>query len=55
MKYLIKDDENNPMRIVGRREEAIAITSIRSGWSFLSIREKNNKKEILLHLPDALM
>jgi hypothetical protein len=38
-RYLIKDEFNQAMRIVGKREEAIAICELRDGWTFTRIKE----------------
>lgn len=40
MSYVIYDEDVQPIRIVGRREEAIAICSLREGWSFKYIKAK---------------
>lgn len=40
MKYIIKDENGETMRIVGRREEARYITKIREGWTFKGVRSK---------------
>jgi hypothetical protein len=39
MKYLIKDENGEVMQIVGRREEARQIVSLRDGWTFKQYRE----------------
>lgn len=38
-RYLIKDEFNQAMRIVGKREEAVAICALRNGWTFTRIKE----------------
>lgn len=40
MRYLIKDEINEAMRIVNKKEEAIAICALRNGWSFTRIKEE---------------
>lgn len=40
MSYVIYDEDVQPIRIVGRREEAIAICSLREGWSFKYMKAK---------------
>lgn len=37
MKYLIRDENGELMRIVGRREEAKHLVNIRNGWTFQAI------------------
>lgn len=39
MKYLIKDENGEVMRIVGRQEEALAICALRLGWTFKCLRK----------------
>jgi len=39
MKYIIKDENGEVMRIVGKREEARQITQQREGWTFKQYRE----------------
>lgn len=39
MKYLIKDEHGELMRIVGRQEEALAICALRMGWTFKCLRK----------------
>lgn len=43
MKYLIYDENNELMRIVGRREEASFLTKTRINWSFKCVREPKQK------------
>ena len=38
MSYIIYDEESQPMRIVGRKEEAQAICAVREGWTFKCVR-----------------
>lgn len=39
MKYIIKDEHGEMMRIVGRQEEALAICALRLGWTFKCLRK----------------
>ena len=43
MSYIIYDEDEQPMRIVGRKEEAISICNIRKGWTFKYMKPKANK------------
>lgn len=43
MKYLIKDENNELMRMVGRREEAAYLVASRAGWSMQCVREPKQK------------
>lgn len=38
MKYLIRDDCGELIRVVGRQEEAMAICALRTGWTFKCVR-----------------
>lgn len=38
MKYIIKDENGEVMRIVGRQEEAMTICAFRLGWTFKGVR-----------------
>lgn len=40
MSYLIKDENNEIMRIVGRQEEARHIVNARAGWTFKFVRKQ---------------
>jgi len=40
MSYIVFDDESQPIRIVGRKEEATAICAIRKGWWFKFMKAK---------------
>lgn len=40
MSYIVFDEEVQPIRIVGRKEEAQAICSIRKGWTFKYMKAK---------------
>ena len=44
--YLIKNEDNEEMRIVGKQEEAIAICSLREGWTFKCIRKSKPKLDL---------
>lgn len=37
--YIIKDENNEVMRIVGRQEEALLICAFRAGWTFKCFRK----------------
>jgi len=39
MSYIIKDENNEVMRIVGRQEEARQIVQQREGWTFKCFRK----------------
>ena len=39
MPYIIKDENGDVMRIVGRQEEARQIINSRSGWTFKAVRK----------------
>ena len=39
MSYIIKDENGETMRIVGRQEEARHIVKSRDGWTFKCIRK----------------
>ena len=43
MKYLIKDEHGETMRIVGRQEEARQIIKQREGWTFKCVRKPVQK------------
>lgn len=38
MKYLIRNEDNELMRVVHRQEEAMAICALRKGWTFKGVR-----------------
>jgi hypothetical protein len=40
MSYIIFDEDVQPMRIVGRKEEAQAICLVRKGWTFKYMKAK---------------
>ena len=52
MKYLIKDENGEKMRVVGRREEAKRIVNIRQGWFFQKLPKE---KLDLSKFQDALL
>ena len=54
MSYLIKNEDGELMRVVGRQEEAMAICSLRTGWSFKCVR-KPFKKIDLSQFEEALI
>jgi len=54
MKYLIKDEFGELMRIVGRQEEALIICALRAGWTFKCLR-KPVKRVDLSQFEDALI
>jgi galactose-1-phosphate uridylyltransferase len=54
MKYLIKDEHGETMRIVGRQEEALIICALRAGWTFKCLR-KPIKRIDLSQFEDALI
>jgi hypothetical protein len=37
--YIIKNEDGDTMRVVGRQEEAQAICALRLGWTFKCIRK----------------
>jgi hypothetical protein len=43
MSYVIRDEDGEVIRIVGRQEEAQAICMLRSGWSFKCVRKAKVK------------
>lgn len=54
MKYLIKDENGDIMRIVGRQEEARQLVQVRTGWSFTGVRSFKVKLN-LSQFEDALI
>jgi hypothetical protein len=38
MSYVIKNEDGDTMRIVGRQEEAMAICALRTGWTYKGVR-----------------
>lgn len=51
--YLIKNEDGELMRVVGRQEEARAICCLRLGWTFKAVR-KPIKKIDLSQFKEAL-
>jgi hypothetical protein len=47
MKYVIRDEDGEIMRVVGRQEEAKQIVGTREGWTMKCLREP--KQEPALH------
>lgn len=39
MSYLIRNEDGEIMRIVGRQEEALLICALRTGWTYKSVRK----------------
>ena len=54
MSYLIRNEDGDTMRIVGRQEEAQAICALRLGWTFKCIR-KPKKHLDLSQFEEALI
>jgi hypothetical protein len=54
MSYLIRNEDDELMRVVARQEEAIAICALRNGWTFKYVR-KPVKKVDLSQFEDALI
>lgn len=46
MKYIVKDENGETMRIVARQEEARQIIQARNGWSFKGIRSPKVKLDL---------
>jgi hypothetical protein len=44
--YVIRNEDNEIMRIVGRQEEAIAVCSLREGWTFKCVRKPKPKLDL---------
>ena len=53
MSYIIKDENGETMRIVGRQEEAKQIVANREGWTYKCVR-KSVRKVDLSELGEAL-
>jgi hypothetical protein len=53
MKYIVKDENGETMRIVGRQEEARQLVTARTGWSFTGVRSPKIKLD-LSQFEDAL-
>lgn len=45
MSYIIKDENGETMRIVGRQEEARQIVQARVGWTFKKVMQKIIKRD----------
>ena len=43
MSYVIKNEDNEVMRIVGRKEEAQAVCALRAGWTFKYMKAKKTE------------
>lgn len=54
MPYIIKDENGETMRIVGRQEEAQHIVILHKGWTFKSVRKPVQKID-LSQFEDALI
>ena len=54
MKYIVKDENGETMRIVGRQEEARQLVNARSGWTFNGVRSPKVKLD-LSQFEDALI
>ena len=39
MSYIVKNEDGDLMRVVGRQEEAQAICALRLGWTFKCVRK----------------
>ena len=46
MSYIIKDENGEVMRIVGRQEEARQVTQQREGWTFKCVRKPKAKVDL---------
>ena len=53
MSYVIKDENGETMRVVGRQEEARQIVATREGWTFKCVRKPVRKVD-LSELGEAL-
>lgn len=54
MKYIVKDENGETMRIVGRQEEARQLVNARAGWTFKGVRSPKVKLD-LSQFADALI
>ena len=54
MTYIVKDENGEIMRVVGRQEEARQLVNARTGWTFKCVR-KPVKKLDLSQFEDALI
>jgi hypothetical protein len=46
MSYLIRNEDGETMRVVGRQEEALAICALRAGWTFKCVRKPIKKLDM---------
>lgn len=46
MSYVIKNEDGELMRVVGRQEEALAVCALRAGWSFKRISKPRVKIDL---------
>jgi hypothetical protein len=53
IKYIIKDEHGEVMRIVHRKEEANSICKLREGWNFIKVQYK--RKLDLSQFQEALL
>ena len=53
MSYVVKDENGETMRVVGRQEEARQIVQQREGWTFKCVRKPAQKID-LSSLAEAL-
>lgn len=51
MSYIIYDEDSQPMRIVGRKEEAISITKSREGWTYKYMKAKKAEDYVFEEAP----
>ena len=55
MSYVIRDEDGEVMRIVGRKEEAKQIVGQRTGWTFKCVRKPKTKIDLFKLLGKALI
>lgn len=46
MSYIVKDENGETMRIVGRQEEARQLVNARAGWTFKCIKKPVKKIDL---------
>lgn len=46
MSYIIRDENDEVMRVVSRQEEALAICALRFGWSFKCVRKPKTTTDL---------
>lgn len=46
MSYVVKDEDGEVMRIVGRQEEAMLACAFRPGWTFKCVRKPVPKVDL---------